>query len=44
MLKNYKNFKEEIVIDNGVELEISRRNKTNVLKKYKEYKRTMVKV
>lgn len=35
---------EKILLDNGVELEISRRNKTNVLKKYKEYKRTMVKV
>lgn len=35
---------EKILLDNGVELEISRRNKTNVLKKNKEYKRTMVKV
>ena len=27
---------EKILLDNGVELEISRRNKTNVLKKYKD--------
>ena len=28
---------EKILLDNGVELEISRRNKTNVLKKYKDH-------